>query len=82
MVRHAPGLRRAAAVCADVAARVHRAQTVETFNGKRHAVILVRTHPKQDRISVKALLDDGSAKWFEVVGRNPKARVVEYLPEA
>ena len=41
--------------------------------------MLVRSHPKKGRTAVKVRLDDGSAKWFEVIGQKPTATIVEYM---
>lgn len=56
----------------------HYAKTIEV-NGKRYPVVLVRTDHKKGRTAVKARLDDGMPKWFEVIGQRPTAKIVEYL---
>ena len=41
--------------------------------------MLVRTDRKKGRTAVKVWLDDGTTKWFEVIGQRPTAKIVEYL---
>lgn len=71
-------LRAAAPVGAVPGRDPHHAKTVEV-NGKRYPAMLVRTDRKKGRTAVKVWLDDGTTKWFEVIGQRPTAKIVEYL---